>query len=263
MGSATRHALAALKNSVDGWGQAELRDAEQVFAAVNAAGANQHLLVALSNPAADVSARRELAGRVFGSHLSPRALQLLQEAVSQTWSSNHEFALGLQELAVRATAQTAGEQSAIAAELTTVADTISANPELELTLGSRLGDSAVKSQLVERLFAGKISAPSLLILRELVGNPLGRRTRRLLTWAGEVVADQAGRSVATVTVASPLAPEQLAKLEAGLTRRFNRRVFVTTVIDPKIIGGLRVQLGDDVIDDSVAARLNNLRLQLA
>jgi F-type H+-transporting ATPase subunit delta len=77
------------------------------------------------------------------------------------------------------------------------------------------------------------------------------------------VADQAGRRVATVTVARALPEAQLERLRLALAKRFGRDVAVNQVIDQSVVGGMRVEFGDEVIDDTAAARLKNLRLQLA
>ena len=69
--------------------------------------------------------------------------------------------------------------------------------------------------------------------------------------------------VATVTSAQPIGREQLDRLRAGLSKSYGRALEINSVIDPSVIGGVRVQIGDDVIDGSVASRLNELRLQLA
>jgi F-type H+-transporting ATPase subunit delta len=69
--------------------------------------------------------------------------------------------------------------------------------------------------------------------------------------------------VATVSSARPLAAAQLERLEKGLAAQYGRALRLNQVVDPAVIGGLRVQVGDDVIDGSIASRLGELRLQLA
>src|SRR5690606_556188 len=156
---------------------------------------------------------------------------------------------------VRAVSQGSGAHDAIGRELQAFLEVVSANPELELTLGSKLSDSAGKRQIVDRLFGARLGEATLTIVRHLVAIPSGRRIRRLITWAQAIVADQANRQVATVTVASTMSESQLTRLRAGLSTHFGRPVAITQVIDPAVIGGLRVQLGDDVIDDTVQSKL--------
>ena len=63
--------------------------------------------------------------------------------------------------------------------------------------------------------------------------------------------------------ATPIGTAQLARLQKGLATSFGRDLAINLVVDPSIIGGLRVQVGDDVIDGTVARKLAELRLQMA
>ena len=78
-----------------------------------------------------------------------------------------------------------------------------------------------------------------------------------------LVDDDAGRVRALATTAIPLSRSDADKLEASLTRRLDRQVRLDTRVEPAIIGGLVLQIGDRVIDASVATRLQQLRRRLA
>jgi F-type H+-transporting ATPase subunit delta len=77
------------------------------------------------------------------------------------------------------------------------------------------------------------------------------------------VADQSGQTIATVTSAKPLTQEQVERMRAGLAAQYDRDVKINQLIDPSVLGGFRVQIGDDVIDSTIAARLGELKLKLA
>jgi F-type H+-transporting ATPase subunit delta len=139
---------------------------------------------------------------------------------------------------------------------------VSSDAQLELALGSKLGSDEAKSALVTSLL-GKASPQTVAIVRQLVLQPRGRRIGELLRNAASIVADQAGESIATVTSATPIGTAQLARLQKGLAASFGRDLAINLVVDPTIIGGLRVQVGDDVIDGTVARKLAELRLQMA
>jgi F-type H+-transporting ATPase subunit delta len=80
----------------------------------------------------------------------------------------------------------------------------------------------------------------------------------------ESLADQAaGRVRATVTTAIELQDEDRDRVEQELSKRLKKDVRLTVVVDPRIIGGLKLQYGDRVVDASVASRLQQLRRRLS
>jgi F-type H+-transporting ATPase subunit delta len=101
-----------------------------------------------------------------------------------------------------------------------------------------------------------------ILVGHLVRQPRGRRMGEALRNASAIVADQAGLGIATVRTATPLTSAQLTRLESTLSARYGRKLSINQVIDGTLIGGVRISIGDDVIDGSVATRLSDLRLQL-
>src|SRR5699024_8285215 len=120
-----------------------------------------------------------------------------------------------------------------------------------------------KVALLERLLTDKVSASAIAVVNQLASYPRGQRLEAALRNAARTCADQVGFELATVTVAAPLTAAQQARLASVLERTAGRTVKVTTVIDPAVIGGIRVQIADDVIDGSIRSRLADLRTQLA
>jgi F-type H+-transporting ATPase subunit delta len=139
---------------------------------------------------------------------------------------------------------------------------VAGNAELELAVGSKLGDPAAKAALVSQLLDGRASEQTIAIVRHLVQQPRGRRIGALLRHAADIVADQSSLAVATVTVAVPLSESQLDRLRRGLASRYGD-LRINQIVDPAVVGGVRVAVGGEVIDDTVATRVKELRLQLA
>lgn len=260
MGSATTQALAASTAVLDKQriGAATARD---LFAAARAVAGSPQLSGALADQNTAAEARTALVGAVFGK-LSAGARNVVTAAVSQRWSSANDLVAALEELAIRAAAK-AEKTADVAGELFGVSRLIASNPELELALGSTLGDPAAKAALVQRLLAGQVSETTILIVSELVRELRGRRVRALLNRVIRVIADQAGRTVATVTTARPLTDEQAERLTANLSRRYGGQIAINQIIDADVVGGIRVQIADDIIDGSISARLTDLRQRLA
>jgi F-type H+-transporting ATPase subunit delta len=78
------------------------------------------------------------------------------------------------------------------------------------------------------------------------------------------MADEAaGRVRATLTTAIELEPRDRERVAQELSKRLDKDVRLQVVVDPRILGGLRLQYGDRIVDASVAARLQQLRRRLA
>ncbi|KDA04830.1 ATP synthase F0F1 subunit delta [Microbacterium sp. CH12i] len=261
MGSATTQALAASTAALAQAKDVTLDTAGELFTAARFVGESGKLSGALADPAAPTGLREQVVASVFGG-LSETTRQLLSSVVGQRWSDEDGLIAGIEELAIRATAIAAPNVD-IEGELFSFLSVIAANPQLELALGGRLGEDSAKGALVEKLLDGKASAPTTLILSSLVRQPRGRRVRQLLNRAMKIVSAQGDRIVATVRAAAPLSATQRTRLGDALAQRYDGQISINEVIDPTVVGGLRVQIADDVIDGSISARLADLRQKLA
>ena len=263
MGSATREALASARGALAKVSGSEaLAAGSQLFEAARIIGGSAQLRAVLADPSVAAQEKASVFGQVFSAIGAP-ARALLGEIVSSRWSSQDDLLAGIEEVGIRAVASSAAKGSDLEAELFTFGAAVSSDPELELAVGSKLGTPAAKSALVTKLLAKKTSPQTLAIVDHLVQQPRGRRIGELVRTAASLVADQAGLAVATVITAAPISDAQVERLRAGLAKSYGRDLKLNLVIDPSIIGGIRVQIGDDVIDGSVSTRINDLRLQLA
>lgn len=261
MGSATTQALEATTAKLSAAGVSDLTVARELFAAAREIAESPQLSAALSAWGAPGKARAGLVTAVFAG-FSPVTLDLLATAAAQRWSSVGDLVSGVEELAIRAAA-VATPGGDLEGELFQVARTIATHPDLELALGSRLGDPAVKGALVEKLFAGRATDAATLVTAELVQQPRERRVRSMMNRALRIVADQRGRSVAIVRVANELDAAQRVRLAAVLRERYGKDVALNVIVDPEVVGGVRIEIGDDVIDGTVSSRITHLRQKLA
>ena len=262
MGSASRAALEVAKSALASAKGVTRGTGEQLLSAGRDIAGSTQLRALLADPSVPVAEKTGLIGGIFSS-LDPAAADLLGALVGARWSNSDQLIDGIEQIGIRAIAITAPDDADIENELFTFSRAVSSDPELELAVGSKLGDPAGKASLVDSLLGGKADAGTLAIVRHLVQTPRGRRIGELLTLAAETVAEASGGVVATVTAAAPLTPAQLDSLSAILKTQYGRDPRIAVKVDPSVIGGLRVQVGDDVIDGTIASRLSELRLQLA
>lgn len=92
----------------------------------------------------------------------------------------------------------------------------------------------------------------------------GRSTEaRAVAEAFDRMADEReGIAHASVTTAVELSPDQLNAISARLSQSLGRQVRARAVVDPSIIGGLVVRVGDKLVDGSIRTRLKRLRREL-
>jgi F-type H+-transporting ATPase subunit delta len=262
MGSATREATAKATAVLGTQAKADLATGEQLLAAALVIEQEARLRAALADDSATVADRVSIVDAVFGRYTAA-AKAVLESLVASRWSSADDLVVGVEELGIRAVAASAPKTVSINDELFVLSTAVSSSSELELALGSKLGSDEGKISLVDGLLDGKASKQTIAILGALLAQPRGRRMAELIRYASTIVAEQAGFTVATVTVASPLTATQTARLEKALSAQRDGAVRINQIVDPEILGGLRVQIGDEVIDGTISNRLTDLRLRLA
>ena len=155
-----------------------------------------------------------------------------------------------------------GGIEATAADLIVVEEMLATVPNLRAVLENPLISHDGKHQVIADAFSSRLGPTSLNFLYLLV-----RKRRENMIDAAiadfRVLADEhAGRVEATVESALALEDDQLEQLQAALEKRTGKTVFLKSAVDPTMLGGLRVRIGDVVIDAGLRTRLEQLRLQL-
>ena len=79
----------------------------------------------------------------------------------------------------------------------------------------------------------------------------------------DILAARQQRSVADVTVASPLNEAQPERLQAALSASYGRELVLNVQVNPEVLGGVRVQVGDEMMNSTVADRLADVQRKLA
>jgi F-type H+-transporting ATPase subunit delta len=262
MGSATREAIAAANAALAKQGTVDLATGEQLLAAALVVNGSHELRAALADDTAKDADRKGIVDAVFGKYTKP-ARAILEVLATSRWSSEDDLVAGIEELGIRALASSAPKALSIDDELFEFGVAVTSNSELELALGSKLGGVDGKVSLVDALLKGKASEQTIAILKALLAQPRGRRIAELIRYAATIVADESGNGIATVTVASELDAEQRKRLETALNTQYGRDVRLNVIVDPVILGGMRVQVGSEVIDGTISNRIADLRLRLA
>jgi F-type H+-transporting ATPase subunit delta len=140
---------------------------------------------------------------------------------------------------------------------------IAGSPELRVSLSDRSAPVEHRIALIDGLLAGKVSNQTGRLARQAVAAPRGRSLDRTLETYAVVAAERRSRVVATVTAAVPLTAEQRERLSSALATIYGHEIQLNIDVDPRLVGGIRVEIGDEVIDGSMISRLGEARRRLA
>ena len=142
------------------------------------------------------------------------------------------------------------------------AATIVTDPRVAQALDNPRLDNAAKESLLLSIAADRFNAQARNFIHVLVE---GERVTLLPQIAAmfETLKDDAEATAkATIESAFELTDAQIAELKAALEKRFGRKIETTVTVNPHLIGGARVTVGDAVLDGSVQAKLAAMHTQL-
>lgn len=231
--------------------------AGELFAVVDAIEAQPALRRTLTDPGLSPEQRRDVAHRLLAGKVSEAAVTVVAEAAALRWSGGRSLAAAIERQGVRAelrAAQQNGQLDRVEAELFRVERTVAGDRGLGEALRDRSVGLPARVELVTRLLEGRAHEATLVLARRAVSarsGTFGDTVEGYLTRAAELRQ----RGLATVRVARPLTDEQHSRLRAALSRQVGQEVAMHVIIDPELLGGVRVELGDEVIEGTVAERL--------
>ena len=221
----------------------------------------------LRRVATDVSvpaeAKAGLLRDVLGGKVSSEALEVVTTAVSHRWTAGRDLADALERLGVVSVVRSAGSDAARLEDgLFAFGQLVQANPDLRDALSDPARSREDKSRLLAELVGDRLLPATVQLVQQSLSGSY-RTVGVALADFQKLAADVRGQSVATVRVARPLSDADRQRLAEALTRNYGRQVHLNVVVDPEVIGGIRVDIGDDVIDGTVASRLDEAGRKLA
>jgi F-type H+-transporting ATPase subunit delta len=239
---------------------------EELFAVVGLLDAEPGLRRALSDPSRDGVARADLANVLLSGKVSDATLEQVMNLVAGRWSAPGDLADAAEELAVTALAQAADVQGLLddtEDDLFRFGRIVQASPALRAVLSNQFAPAQGRQAVVTELLTGKVTGPALALITQAAGAPRGRSLDASLEAYAHLAADLRERLVAEVRVAVSLSDEQRSRLAAALVAAYGHDVHLNIVVDPEVLGGMAVRIGDQLINGSVASRLAELRRDLA
>ncbi|MER5368407.1 F0F1 ATP synthase subunit delta [Streptomyces sp. NPDC002722] len=270
MNGASREALAAARESLDALTDNTSVDAAKLaeeLAAVTALLQREvSLRRVLTDPSQAGEARAELAGRLLRGQVGSETVDLISGMVRSRWSQSRDLVDSVEELANIAdltAAQRSGDLDDVEDELFRFGRIVASDKELRAALTNRSASAAAKGQLLRSLLGGKARPATERLVTRLVTQPRGRSLEEGLESLSKLAADRRQRMVAVVTSAVPLSDRQKQRLGAALAKIYGRPMHLNLDVDPTVLGGIAVRVGDEVINGTISERLEEATRRMA
>lgn len=267
---ASRTSMAALREAVnarfDGADAAGLAaDGQSILSFAALLGRERTLRQTLADPAMDAGAKRSLLQRLLEGRVGPGAFDLIAETASQRWSTDGDMVDAMDEAGASLllmSAEKDGRLDRVEEEVFRFGRIIDSNPDLQMALTNPAVDEQSKAAIVSQLLDGKADPLTVSLLQTATTELHGRPVQVAVANMSTLAAQRRGRVVAEVRTAIPLSDEQSARLTAALGRIHHREVQLNVTVDPSIVGGLEIRVGDEVIDGTLSTRIEAARRRL-
>ena len=239
---------------------------ESVLLLADAISGNKTLLTTLTDTGISPEARAGVAKDVLAKSGTTEAVSLISEAVKMRWSEIQDLVQSLEASGARAlfaASELKGELDRVEDEVFAFERAIAASGELELMLANPNMSAKDRASVINDLVGKTFSPTAVLLINHAISHRHGRSITSTLGDLQKLAAARRGRVLAEVTAAIALTDDQEQRLTNALTAIYKQDVQVQVVINKKVIGGVAVRVGDEVIDGTVANRLAQVKRQLA
>lgn len=240
---------------------------EQLFAVVDALDGSGSLRRALGDPSRGSEDKARLAATLLSGKVDDRVIEVVQGLARARWTAEADLTTAAERLAAQAylsAAQADGALEQVEDELFRLERILAGNRELRQAFRERRASPQTRRALViDLLGAGRVHPVTLELVARAVATPRERSVVAAIAELGRLAAERRSLLVAEVTAAVPLSLEQEERLVSILERAYGRPVTVNVAVEPGVVGGISVRVGDELVDSTMVARLDAVRRRLA
>ena len=265
MRSASRDAQAAVVARFDALSGSlstdELSTLSEELTAVGKVLLNEPILARhLAEASGETDAKKQLLQRLLGGRVGSTTLDLLDTAVSVRWSRTEDFVGAVQQVArlsLLTRADREHQADEVAEQLFRFGRVLDAEPQLTTLLGDYSKPASDRVSLLRGVLdrASGTNQIATALLSQTVELLDGERVDEAVRDLAQLAVARRGEVVAQVGAAADLSDSQRRRLTEVLARIYHTPVSVQLTVDPELLGGLSVAVGDEVIDGTLSSRL--------
>ncbi|CAN5428613.1 F0F1 ATP synthase subunit delta [soil metagenome] len=262
--SSLKDARRALNEALDGDVDAR-RLGEDLLSVSGVIGGSAVLRRAVADPSRDGKDRAGLIDRLFAGRITDAAQEVARAVATQRWTRDAHVSQALEAVAVEAIlahAQGKSRLSQVEDELFRFNRIVAATPDLQAALSDRRATQSAKGNLVKTLIGDKVAPETLRLAAHAVATPTMRFDRAIQSYL-DIAADRQSQVTAIVTSATELSGEQRERMASALAKQYGQSININVVIDPDVLGGVRVEIADEVIEGTISNRLAAARRHVA
>lgn len=217
---------------------------------------------ALTDPSRPVAEKVAVLKELLGDNAHPMTMEIMTDLVSRRWSRARDIANAVEDFGVDAMMYYADATDAtlqVSIELSELHSALLNLPVVRAKLYDYQATSEARVKLFREVFSGKtLNKVTMRLAEHATCNLRRRRYLETIQWLINKFSRHMGESMVTVTTATPLKKEQIKRLVEVYSAKVGRQVHINSVVDPTVLGGMRIQVGDEVTDNTVVAQLQNL-----
>ena len=266
-GEASRIADRVSRDSLAPKLQATAEDAwrigNELFSVTNVLDRNIRLERALTDPSRPVEDKVALLNKLVGDQAHEMTMEILTDLVGRRWSRVSDIANAVEDFGVDGMMYYADATDAtlqVSIELAELHSALLNLPVIRSGLSSDHAPAEARIKLLYALVGNKdLNKVTMRLAEHAACNPRNRRYLSTIHWLINKFSRHMGESMVTVTTAAPLNQEQVDKLIAVYSKKLGRPVHINSNVDPTVIGGMRIEIGDEVTDNTVVAQLQQLQ----
>ncbi|OZG48959.1 F0F1 ATP synthase subunit delta [Bombiscardovia coagulans] len=241
--------------------------AQELFSFVTLLDQYPQLERALTDPSRPDTDKERVVSELLAGRAQDLTVSIVKDLSTRYWSKVKHIANAVEDLAVDAMAyytDALGITDQVADELTQVHSAFVDYPIVLFRLSDEYSKPQARVNLLDELLVGKgLHKETMQLVEQATRDLRGRSFLHTIDWLVDRFSAHMNETMVTVVTAVPLTHEQMAKLVDVYSQKLGRAIYINAIVNPEVIGGMRVEYGSQVTDNTVLTQLKQLQRQMA